>query len=223
MLRIPKVLYSMFKNLLRFTPEQARLFINELNKNKLTVSFSELGKEIGDKIKLDPNIVKDVLEIISDFYEICEDYNVPVEEFIEDIEKGLKAIDEADFIPENYDWALFKDMWKKFLSNTDFIGMKAKAKGLLTTQEKIYHSSRMITDFRPVYYYGKIQKEPEYGVVIHTFKIEYVENNKRKKIHLFLDKKDLEDLYEIIDRELKKDDSFKRLLNNKDIKLINID
>ncbi len=222
-MRYPRILSEAFQNLIKLGDKECKIFIDELKKAKPSESFTSLSKKIEDNMQLSSDNIKEMLKIFTDFYKLQKDLDIMVEEFLADIKDGFMSIKEEDFVPEDYNWENFDNLWSYILSDDFFIGMKAKAKELITTNEKVYNNGRMITDFRPVYYKDEVDDEPKYGVIIHTFKIEYMKNNERKKIHLSLNSHDLEDLQIMIDRELRKNKSFNKLLKNKKISLIQIE
>ncbi len=223
MMRYPRLFYEAFQNLFKLDETKCKIFIDELKKSKPSESFSTLSEKLVNKINLSSNEIKEILIIFTDLYKIQKDLDITIKDFLDDIKDGFISIKEESFVPEEYNWDIFDYLWKNILSDDFFIGMKAKAKELITTHEKVYHNGRMITDFRPIYYKDEVDKEPEYGVIIHTFKIEYMENYERKKIHISLDPQDLEDLQLMVDRELRKGSSFTNLLKDRKVSIIKIE
>ncbi len=222
-MRYPRIISEAFQNLFKLDDKKCKVLIDELEKTKPSETFNYLSKKLENKLKLSSENIKDILKLFTDFYKLQKEFNISIQDFLDDIKDGFMNIKENDFIPENYNWESFDNLWRYILSDAFFINMKAKAKELITSHEKVYYNGRMITDFRPVYFKDEVDEEPDYGVIIHTFKIEYMENDERMKIHISLTSKDLEDLRKMIHRELRKNISFSNLLRKKEVSLIQIE
>lgn len=94
-----------------------------------------------------------------------------------------------------------------------------KAFHLFTENDKLYNNSRIITDMR-LLFNDEIESPPGCGVILHQLKIEYVENGKRKSVFVSLNRDDVRELSENLQRALKKEEIIKE--NQPNIKFIEL-
>jgi hypothetical protein len=127
------------------------------------------------------------------------------EEVAEEIADSYRESKESNGIevPES----IIKDLSKKLLllfSNFGNLITTYKAIVILTTNDKIYRDSRILSDIRLVFN-DDIQEPKRNAVIIHKLKIEYKNDNIDKEIFVSLDSSDLKELKSYIDRALEKE------------------
>lgn len=86
----------------------------------------------------------------------------------------------------------------------------AKAADVATEHERVLHTSRILTDIRPVF--DVDVDEPSGAVVTHTLRIEYFDAGALQAIEFSLNQTDLAQLREAVDREDRKGAAVERLL-----------
>lgn len=83
----------------------------------------------------------------------------------------------------------------------------AKAMVLQVEHSNIFRDVRMFSDFRPVLD-EPLSADPSAVIVSHTLKIEYIDQSERvNKLFVVLDAEDLKKLYEVVEREVKKQEA----------------
>ena len=117
------------------------------------------------------------------------------------------------------DSEIFEKQLHQFLSKPSALSLTNKAIDLITEREKIWLSSRVITDVRPIFGDGDEIKF-EASLIIHNLKIQFKENKLIKEFYFALDSEDLTNLKEQIIRAEEKEKILKSMLNEKSIKIV---
>ena len=107
---------------------------------------------------------------------------------------------------------------KRVLSNPT-VALKSKAIRLQTSHDKVFMSSEIISDIRPVYSVNGIAKI-DAVMTFHMLHIEYHNNGERASFYCALDSKDLKELREALDRATEKEATIDRLLDISDHKRV---
>jgi len=95
------------------------------------------------------------------------------------------------------------------LKNGDNLKKTYKAYQLFSENACIYRNSRVMTDIR-LLFNDEPDSNPRSGLIVHQVKIEFVENEEPKSFFVSLDREDLINLSENLQRALKKEESIKR-------------
>jgi len=91
-----------------------------------------------------------------------------------------------------------------FFSNFSNLNSTYKAHSLLLSNDKIYRSSKIISDIRLVFN-DDIQQANRHGVIIHKLKLRYQNDEEEKEFYMSLDTSDLKELKVQVERALEKD------------------
>jgi hypothetical protein len=87
----------------------------------------------------------------------------------------------------------------------------ARALDLVTENEHLFHSARVLTDIRPVF--GEDPKQPPSGALVaETLKVEYFDEGTIHSLFLSLSRGELQNLRDTVDRALMKSDTVHDLL-----------
>jgi len=127
-----------------------------------------------------------------------------VETFVKDLIEEFRLLLKTDLEQDTAYWEQLSELMQKILSSK---GMSWIAKSLQLQQEnaRMYATARILTDIRPVF--GENHHlPPPMGVVLHTLKLSYFTNDgKENDFHVVLDRLDLKQLRDVIDRALVKE------------------
>lgn len=86
---------------------------------------------------------------------------------------------------------------------TPVLQTSAKAVSILNRQERLFYDARIMSDIRPVFGDDPTER-PAGAVLVHTLSIEHHINGEVETFNVAMDRKDLADLKETIDRALAK-------------------
>jgi hypothetical protein len=109
-----------------------------------------------------------------------------------------------------------RELIDKIKKMDENIGILAKSISLLTENPKIFYDGRIVTDLRYLFY-NDIERIPNYALIQHLLRLNYIKNGETKEIFLNLNLDQLIELKNTIDRAIKKEDTIKKLCKEKDI------
>lgn len=184
--------------------------ITALKDAPLSADTDEIATRIGSRI---PGIsvaeLETVLDSLYDLYFIRELAGVPKGVFLEDFMDGLQRADQLGIRKED-----LQKLRGKFdrLLNIESFNLLSKAKRLQRDGERLYCDVKILSDVRPVFR-DRPTLRPAGAVITHTLMLGYHEGGEHKEFHLVLDRVDLDDLRDAINRAEAKDNTLRRLLS----------
>lgn len=150
-----------------------------------------------------------MLDTIYTLYQIRELSGVRHQRFLEDLMDGIRN-SELPLAPK--DLPKLQSLLDRLLS-IDTLNTIAKAGRLGRDGERLYCSSKILSDIRPVF--GKDTTVRPLGAVLtHTLKIGYHEGSDHREFHVILESSDLIALGEVVQRARSKDKTLRELLKN---------
>jgi hypothetical protein len=101
------------------------------------------------------------------------------------------------------------------------IDLSAKAMSVLFEQQRTFQAARILTDIRPVFNHDATEL-PTAAVLIHTLRIEYLEDEESKEFFVAMDKNDIQKLRDVLERANQKESSIKEVLSKSSIDFIEL-
>jgi len=102
------------------------------------------------------------------------------------------------------------------------IEVVAKARDVITDNQRVFLETRILTDLRPVFDVETLE-EPAGAVIIHNLKLVFSESFVSREFFLTLDESDLERLEFEISRARRKADALKHVWHKTKIPFVNVD
>jgi hypothetical protein len=107
------------------------------------------------------------------------------------------------------------------LTQSGTLSLTSKGLGLVTANERSFHSARIISDIRPVFRDDPSSK-PDAAVLVHLLSISYhVASGELREVQVGLDQVDLNLLERIVERAKAKSRSLSAVLNQAGVTLLN--
>lgn len=217
-LEIPKEDTASIATIKALSVASLEKFISALASAPLISNPKEMGACISEQIPSIPAArLASVLETIYTLYLIRELSGVDHSRFLEDLIDGIRHSGDLRLTPK--DLAKLQSILKRILS-IDTLRMIAKAARLQRDGERLYCSSKILSDMRPVFGEDPTIR-PIGSVLTHTLKVTYHEGRDHREFHVVLDSDDLEALGEVVQRARAKDKTLRELL--KSMKLPSLD
>jgi hypothetical protein len=140
-----------------------------------------------------------------------------IDEWGEDIEALAQSLSEAfarnkEDISENIIEQLKENLLIIF-EHADHLKKTFKTNYLFSENNHIYRESSIMTDTR-LLFNDELENPPKCGVILHQLKIEYEEDDMRKTFFVSMDKDDITELAEVLQRALKKEEIIKKSQSN---------
>lgn len=156
--------------------------------------------------ELEPETIVPVLGLVVNVYYIWGSFlnHLTREEFIGELVAAAKRIDDSK------EWTQLAGNLEMLLTLNKSIGVAAKALDLLSSHEKVFTGSRIITDSRPVFAEDSAEN-PIAVMTIHSLKIEFAENGKPASVFIAMDSNDVLQLQKTLERAVQKEKFLQRV------------
>ena len=148
----------------------------------------------------------DVGETLYELYRIRETAGVSKKRFVDDLHEALRK--SKDF--EGIEAAVLRGRLTRLL-DVKSLDVLSKAYAVQREQPYLYCEGRILSDIRPVFS-DDVKKKPIGVVLSHTLKIVYHQDNKHREFFVALDRADLNELKDIVDRAQEKNSSIETLM-----------
>ncbi len=216
MLKIPEKHFNAFESYLRLSKSEKSHLLSAIMEIPVEGEEEKITNLLIDKIDLPRfkifEIVRMIFELIAVYFEIGSE----IDEFFIDLKKGLAETKEIKSPIDDYSIDILKEIFSK-----ESIFISFKASSLEYDRSKLIQNFRILSDIRPIFSDKSSQELKILGeIVIHSLKIVYFEDSNLKSVFFALDKSDLLEFKEQIDRALNKKDVIAKS-NINDIPLIN--
>ncbi|WP_017662606.1 hypothetical protein [Baaleninema simplex] len=158
-----------------------------------SLDLGAIAREVFEKAAsgLSERVVLDIISSLFSLKAFIEYGGYDIEEILVDLTLNLEL--------EENQKEVFKDRIQEFLEIPE-ISFFLKANLLTQEYEKIYSSSRILTDIRPVFEKDDFKSV----IVVHSLRIQYSSQEGSKEFFVALDGSDLQELQEQIQRASKK-------------------
>lgn len=203
--------------------ELSKLSKEDTNKIVSLLQQVEIGDTLDDFLEIfkDTNLSKDIIGMAETIFSfgglLANEKKSDIQSIAAALTKAYEEKREGK-IEENEVKRLNENLLIIFES-ADNLKKTFKAFYLFTENDKLYNNSRVITDMR-LLFNDEIESPPGCGVILHQLKIEYMENGKRKSVFVSLNRDDVRELSENLQRALKKEEVIKE--NQPNIKFIEL-
>lgn len=216
-LRIPPSQYRILKKFLHMPEATKKALVAELSQASPRLFIPKLGKDIAERTQIS---FKDVIELIGFFitlHQVRSAVEVSVDKFIEDIDGSLKKIRKEDPNISEKELESLRGYLREILSFEKSLGITSKAQSIRMQHDKVFSSSQVLTDIRPVFH-SDPERTFEAAVLIHNLKINYrTATDEEESFFVALDLEDLKKLEAIIKRAIKKERNLSSWLSGANI------
>jgi hypothetical protein len=221
-LRIPRKFQAGFKALYGLSDENKQQLVTVLSEARRGSSTQDLTVKVSLTLGLGLEASQSLINALTAFYSVV-DHLVEENGKAEFIEALPAALVESKVVPDGTDTTTMIQVVSSALELKETLGVIAKAKELATDSERLFASSRILTDFRPIFS-DNLDETIEAGVVLHQLRITYhKEESEHPEFFVSLDSEDLRKLKETIVRAEKKEEKLKKELESKGISLLSMD
>jgi len=204
------------KLLLQMNDEIGKKFIKALSESKPTLYIENLVESVSQKLKdiLTPSNVKDMIEALLALYGVRDSLDVETSEFIKNLEEAVLESESFSNISNNLQ--ISKPLITELLDLDEPLSIASKAFNILLDHERVFLSSKILTDIRPIFSNRKVES-PVGAVIVHMFKIDYREGSESKEFFVALDTADINKLENVLRRAKEKEKAIQPLLKRADV------
>lgn len=208
-LQIPDIVIPTFKEFAKISSKEVEGIVcllkefpigGNFDDLQLLIKKSEYGKRIPD---LDETLLSfGSLLVDQDGADVTELAKDLANAYAEKI--GEVSVDESERLQNNL---------RSIFESADSLKKTFKAYYLFTNNDHIYQNSNVVTDAR-LLFNDSLEDQPTCGVIVHQLKLEYAESNRRKSFFVSMNREDLVELNETIQRALKKEEIIRNNQSN---------
>lgn len=198
-LHIPDTQLNGLQALLSLDESAFQKAIERISATQPTVTFSKLVHELSKQLSIPRESVLLLLSTLIALHEVSQNSLVLPDQLSKDVadalsEKRNLQAEEKERLRARVEYSLQK---------TDSLGTLAKARNVLTDNQRTFLECRILSDIRAVYTTSP-EAEPGAAVILHTLKLVYWQNFQKEEFFVTLDTEDLKSLRATLERAEKK-------------------
>ena len=200
---IPENAFGGFSALVNIGPEKLGLLAATVNTQQLTLDVSGLTSRLAAAIETDAAVLDQAFDsVLIPLSGLRAEFRMPAPDFVELLTESIKEQNESWLNANREKWDSVTPVVEKLICPNSFFEQLSKAYRLLMNRPAIVGDLRVLTELRPVYD-DDVTSVHAY-LITSTLAVIYQESGEQKRIHLTLDRKDLQRLQEQVERGLKK-------------------
>ena len=201
-LTVPKEYASGLSRIVDLSPEESKRIANALQKAK-TSNLRELTELVALAVpELPIREAREIVETLRSLYGARTSMDVTVDVFVKEVLKAALQNSIKVGLDEPQRAEAASHVLHELLTVRP-LSMISKARGLHIDHENIFCSVRIISDLRPVFD-TDIEADPTGFVMAHIMKLGYHHNGKHTELYIAMDKVDVNNLLDALQRAQKK-------------------
>ncbi len=218
-LQVPPRDEPLLAKFIQMSPEEVASLIQSLREEQPTLDIEQLADSIADRLSLDRGRTNEALRFLANLSIARQTLGMPIDEFVAELRTAIETTGKKDLSPG--DWRDFQTAVTEVLSGDNALAVSSKALDISSDTERAYCYARVLTDLRPIFR-ANVEQAPAAMVAVHTLKIVYHGDGKHRDFFVTLDRADLEQLSDLLQRALKKEASLKALVSEKSITFLEV-
>ena len=220
-IRIPKEKIDSVAELYALSDQDRNALLNSLRQVEPGAtpldSFVESIKKLSD---LSEETLVRLLTVLLNLSRAAHFGNSSIDSFVrEDVASAFASTGDERIRTDGAQWEKVRSFLIDALG-TNSLSVTVKAKHLMTSESRLFLSVRIVSDIRLVFPEDP-SLLPSAGMVIHSLKLDYLEDGERATAEFVLDREELLELKKVIERALVKDQTLDKVLQQTKVKRVN--
>jgi hypothetical protein len=221
-LRIPAQHLRPLKELVQLSAPERQALIDTVMGQAPTLSLDTLAEAVAQAAGLDPDEVVLILDLLVSLHSAREGLDLSTQGVVAELRHAMELTDAPELKLSPDSWPAFEADMSALLSPDHSLALTSKAIIVLREHPHVYFAGRVFTDLRPVFG-SNVEESPAALVTVHTLKILYHANvGDLSEFFVALDRKDVLELINLMQRALKKEDSLKHLADEKHVAFLEV-
>lgn len=220
-LRIPDRYAPSLAKFILLSPEEIAALLKAIREGGPSLDVPGLTDTIASRLSIERTRVEEIISLLIGLQGAREGLGLSVSEFVAQLRSSLEASNREELRGLTPDWSAFEKDISEALADDTTLAISAKAVDVMTDHAKRYCTARILTDLRPVFR-SEVGNEDPVFVAVHTLKLVYHETGRHFEMFVALDRNDLEDFRDVIDRAIRKEESLKALTSAKGLKILEV-
>ena len=198
--KIPEQFQPGFPLISELSLEQISILNSVINKTSSTHSDT-IVKELVGSLTLKRNQIRQLISTIFSLVNLLVDGRISIDDLAVDMAESYQSVDES-FSEKKEN---FIKNFKKIFEDDRRLKIIIKTDHLLSSYEKIFVGSRILSDIRIVFK-DNLNEKDQSAVVVHQLSLQYEQDGSLKNFFFALDGNDLRKLKIDIDRTIEKEE-----------------
>jgi len=173
---------------------------------------------VGQTTELSKPVVLQIVDTVASLQTMALAYE-SLDHFFKSLQEALQQVEELNSAAQQQ---LLMERLETLLKARGAIEVIAKARDVLTDNQRVFLGTRILTDLRPVFGAESLD-EPAGAVILHNLKVVFSEDLTEKEFFVTLDELDLERLSNVIIRARNKAKALKHAWHKTGIPVVDVD
>jgi hypothetical protein len=210
--KIPESSYPVLDALVHLAPEQFESLLAAMERAKPAARPDLFWIHV-------PNVedatVRDIVRELFALASFKDELDVPIDEFVDSIASAAVADKTSKVAFTDSEASTLKQRLQKLLQLGGAVRLTSKAVDLLTDTQRVFYTSKILTDIRPVF--SEDGNAADAAIIVHNLRIHYGESDEHKDFFVALDDDDLNQLRAVLDRAAHKAKVLKPLMKKAEL------
>lgn len=200
---IPKSAYEGFDALIAIGHAKLSRLVEEVRSRRLTLNQERLVADLATAIGADANAIQMAADyVLIPLSGLRAEFKMSAEDFVTLI-TGLIHAQRVEWLEKNRSaWEHVSPLLGQLIAPNSLFAQLNKTYRLLFNRPGLVETIRLLTELRPVYD-DEVTTVQAY-IITSTMAVTYQESGEQKRVHLTMDRQDLERLQEQVERALRK-------------------
>ncbi len=205
-IRLPKRHRQSLSFLMSKSHEERKKFAEVLGSVPAATDLETLASELNKATSIERAAARGIVRMLFTLYSARAEAGVSADRMAEDVLDAAPGELESPS-----DRSVFRSDLVALLSLEDTLGVTARALEVMHQHEHLYCSSRLFTDVRPIFDAADAGNLTG-AVVLHNLRLTYHDGDNTYDFFLALDRRDVEELRDILNRALEKEGTARAMI-----------
>lgn len=198
-IKIPETAYPVLQNLIELSSTDFRALVDALSEAKPALEQSDFSRHVTERLaQIDESIAQSLVSEIFNMSAAMAMMDLRSEEFISAVLKAVSSGKTKRLALSEDQKGILRDRLSNILSGRKGLDITTKAAGVMLDQHRTFYSAKILTDVRPVF--DEEAKLVDAAVIVHNLRIHYGQDGDHKDFYVALDKSDIEELRQALER-----------------------
>lgn len=214
-IKVPESQEEPLRTLATMAPDDRKKILEAIQSAQASIDPADFMSHVENATGLESKTVRPIMRVLFSMYRV----SVEAEKgFFEDVANEAKKL-VGEPASDDVDWGAFTTDLEAMIGCDDSLGVTAKISALRSDHQRVFCSSRILTDIRPVFG-DDPTKSPRAAVVVHSLRLTYHVGDTHDDIFVALDAEDLRVLRNHCDRAMKKELALNEQIRRTDMTLL---
>lgn len=216
---IPEQHVPYFAKLLRLDRSQQDELVAGLATAPPTLYIRDLAASLASRVHIPEIDLYEILLMFAGMYEGAR-RGENLAQFVDLVVDAAK--ERENLRDSSTDWESIRTLISSVLRLDSTLGVTSKALGVTSDHERVYCSSRVLTDIRTVFSEGEVK--PAAATIVHTLRVSFHEggttSHSPRSLYIAMDAGDIELLLKQLERAKEKERHLKEMLQKTDVPVL---